>query len=84
MDLRPFGPLDLDVPVVGIGTWQMEFSDRETAIGAIRHAIELGLTHVDTAEIYGRGAVEEIVGEAIAGYRGDVFLASKIHPDPAT
>ena len=84
MDLRPFGPLDLDVPVVGIGTWQMEFSDRETAIGAIRHAIELGLTHVDTAEIYGRGVVEEIVGEAIAGYRGDVFLASKIHPDHAT
>jgi diketogulonate reductase-like aldo/keto reductase len=62
----------------------METNDRPSAIVAIRRAIELGLVHIDTAEIYGRGIVEELVGEAIAGYRGDVFLASKIHPDHAT
>lgn len=84
MDLRRFGPLERTVPVIGLGTWQMESNDRESAILAIHRAIERGLVHIDTAEIYGRGAVEELVGEAIAGYRGDVFLASKIHPDHAT
>ncbi len=84
MDLRQFGPLGRRVPVIGLGTWQMERNDREAAIVAIRRAIDRGLLHIDTAEIYGRGAVEELVGEAIAGYRGDVFLASKIHPDHAT
>lgn len=62
----------------------MDADDRETAILAIRRAIDLGITHIDTAEIYARGVVEEIVGEAIAGYRAEVFLASKIHPDHAT
>lgn len=72
------------MPSLGLGTWRMEADDREQAILAMRRAIELGLTHIDTAEIYGKGAVEELVGEAIAGYRGDVFLATKIHPDHAT
>lgn len=72
------------MPVVGLGTWQMEGDERERAIVAIRRAIDRGLVHIDTAEIYGRGSVEELVGEAIAGYRGAVFLASKIHPDHAT
>lgn len=84
MDLRRFGPLTRRVPVIGLGTWQMEGGDRESAIVSIRRAIEKGLVHIDTAEIYGRGVVEEIVGESIAGYRGDVFLASKIHPEHAT
>lgn len=84
MDLRRFGPLARRVPVIGLGTWQMERGDREAAIVAIRRAIDRGLVHIDTAESYGRGAVEEIVGESIAGYRGDVFLASKIHPEHAT
>ncbi|MBX3204697.1 MAG: aldo/keto reductase [Labilithrix sp.] len=84
MQRRRFGPLDVDVPVIGLGTWQMEADDRDSAIRAIRRAIDAGMTHVDTAEIYGRGAVEDIVGEAIAGIRGEVFLASKVHPDQAT
>jgi diketogulonate reductase-like aldo/keto reductase len=81
---RRFGSLDVDVPIVGLGTWQMERDDREQCIRAIRRAIDLGMTHIDTAELYGRGRVEEIVGEALAGYRNDVFLASKVHPDHAT
>ena len=84
MELRRFGPLERRVPVVGLGTWRMESDDRDAAIVAIRRGIEAGVTHIDTAEIYGKGAVEDIVGEALAGYRSEVFLASKIHPDHAT
>ena len=84
MQKRRFGPLDVDVPIVGLGTWQMERDDREDCIQAIRRAIDLGMTHIDSAELYGRGRVEEVVGEALAGYRNDVFLASKVHPDHAT
>ncbi|MBS2019712.1 MAG: aldo/keto reductase [Deltaproteobacteria bacterium] len=84
MKLRAFGATPNRVPVVGLGTWHMEKDDRESAIAAIRRAIELGMTHVDTAEIYGAGAVEELVGEAIAGYRSEVFLATKVHPEHAT
>src|SRR5688572_29966336 len=62
----------------------MEQSDREAVIHAIRRAIDRGLSHIDTAEIYGQGVVEEVVGEALAGYRAEVFLASKVHPDHAT
>jgi aryl-alcohol dehydrogenase-like predicted oxidoreductase len=75
--LRRFGPLDIDVPVIGLGTWQMEADDRDSAIFSIRRAIDLGMTHIDTAELYGRGAVEEIVGEALAGYRSEAFVASR-------
>jgi diketogulonate reductase-like aldo/keto reductase len=81
---RRFGPLDVEVASVGLGTWQMEIDGRDRAVRAIRRAIDRGMTHIDTAESYGGGEVEEIVAEAIAGYRGDVFLASKIHPDHAT
>ncbi len=84
MEQRRFGPLDVEVPVIGLGTWQMEADDRESAILAIRRAIELGARHIDTAEIYGKGAVEELVGEALAGYRGDAFLTTKVHPEQAT
>lgn len=81
---RHFGRLETRVPVVGLGTWQLELGDRDTAHRAIRQAIDLGMTHIDTAEIYGNGEVEEIIGEAITGYRHGVFLASKIHPEHAT
>lgn len=84
METRRFGPLARRVPIVGLGTWQIESGDRDEAVRAIRRAIDLGMTHVDTAEIYGKGDVEDLVGEAIAGYRSEVFLASKIHPDHAT
>ena len=84
MQKRRFGPLDVDVPVIGLGTWRMDLDDRDSAIHAIRRAIDLGMTHIDTAEIYGRGVVEEIVGEALAGYRSEAFLASKVDPNQAT
>jgi diketogulonate reductase-like aldo/keto reductase len=84
MQSRRFGPLALAVPAIGIGTWNMERDDRGAAIAAIRRALDLGMTHVDTAEMYGNGAVETIVGEAIAGRRDEVFLVSKVLPRNAS
>jgi diketogulonate reductase-like aldo/keto reductase len=62
----------------------MEQDRRADAIAAIRRAIELGMTHIDTAEMYGTGRVEEIVGEAIRGLREKVFLVSKVLPSNAS
>jgi diketogulonate reductase-like aldo/keto reductase len=84
MQARPFGPTGRSVPVLGIGTWNMERDDRRSAIAAIRRAIELGMTHVDTAEMYGSGTVETLVGEAITGQRDRVFLVSKVLPSNAS
>ena len=84
MQMRQLGSPGPAVPVFGIGTWNMELDDRRAAIAAIRRAIELGLTHVDTAEMYGSGEVETMVGEAIAGQRDRVFLVSKVLPNNAT
>jgi diketogulonate reductase-like aldo/keto reductase len=73
-----------DIPVIGLGTWNMERDDKAAAIAALRRGLELGLTHIDTAEMYGRGDVEELVGEAIRGHRERVFLVSKVLPSNAT
>lgn len=81
--MRPFGPDRVAVPAVGIGTWMMEQDRRADAVAAIRRAIELGMTHVDTAEMYGTGRVEAIVGEAIQEIRDKVFLVSKVLPSNA-
>lgn len=80
---KPFGATDLQVPAVGQGTWNMERSPR-MSIDALRYGIELGLTHIDTAEIYGDGAVETLVGHALHGLRDRVVLVSKVHPDRAS
>jgi diketogulonate reductase-like aldo/keto reductase len=84
MERRPFGVGGPPVPVLGIGTWMMEQDPRSAAVAAIRRAVELGMTHVDTAEMYGSGRVEEIVGEAIRGIREKVFLVSKVLPSNAS
>ena len=84
MRKRKFGPTGVEVPVLGLGTWNMEGDEPKAAIAAIRRALELGMTHIDTAEMYGSGKVEKLVGEAIAGRRDQVFLASKVLPRNAT
>lgn len=76
---RTFGTTGLKVPVVGQGTWNME-RDAKLSIDALRYGVNLGLTHIDTAEIYGDGAVETLVGEAVHGLRERVTLVSKVHP----
>ena len=73
MERRPFGPARVMVPIIGQGTWRMERDPKES-IAALRRGLDLGLTHIDTAEMYGGGAVEEVVGEAIRGRRDEVFL----------
>lgn len=78
-------PDGIAVPAVGQGTWRMgEDSRRAKAeIAALRAGIELGMTLVDTAEMYGDGATETLVGEALAGLRDRVFLVSKVYPHNA-
>ena len=84
METRPFGPTGREVPVIGQGTWYLEQRDRRTAIDTLRRGIDLGMTHIDTAEMYGSGKAEEIVGEAIEGRRDEVFLVSKVLPQNAS
>lgn len=78
------GPTGMRVPVIGLGTWNMERDDRAQVIRALRRGVELGATHVDTAELYGRGTVEETVGEALVGLRDSVTLVSKVLPSNAS
>jgi len=83
---RVFGWTGVEVPVIGQGTWMIEGArDKEQrAVEALRAGIGLGLTHIDTAEMYGDGRAEELVGQAIAGRRDAVFLASKVLPSHAS
>jgi diketogulonate reductase-like aldo/keto reductase len=74
------------VPVLGQGTWGLgeQNNRRREEIAALRLGLDLGMTLIDTAEMYGDGGAEEVVGEAIAGRRADVFLVSKVLPHHAT
>lgn len=74
------------VPRIGQGTWRMgeEASQRRAEVAALRLGIELGLRLIDTAEMYGEGGAEVVVGEAIAGLREQVLLVSKVYPHNAS
>ncbi|KGC04501.1 MULTISPECIES: aldo/keto reductase [Burkholderia] len=74
------------IPKLGLGTWEMgeRPARRADEIAALREGVELGMTLVDTAEMYGDGATEELVGDALAGLRDDVFLVSKVYPHHAS
>jgi diketogulonate reductase-like aldo/keto reductase len=74
------------IPVLGQGTWHLAEDPRRRAeeIGALRLGIDLGMTLIDTAEMYADGGAEELVGDAIEGRRGEVFLVSKVLPQNAT
>ena len=80
MERRRFGPTDRKVPVIGQGTWYNDNEDPALAIDALRRGLDLGMTHIDTAEMYGSGAAEDIIAVAIAGRRDEVFLVSKVLP----
>lgn len=81
---RIFGATGRSVAAVGQGTWRAEQGDSAQAIAALRRGLDLGLTHVDTAEMYGAGASESLVGSAIKGRRDEVFLVSKVLPENAS
>jgi len=84
MQRRLFGPTGREVAAIGMGTWYFEQADRRTAIGALRRGLDLGMNHIDTAEMYGSGLAEELIGEAIAGRRDEVFVVSKVLPHNAS
>lgn len=83
MEKRIFGLTQKSVSVIGLGTWMME-NDPQGSIEALRRGIAEGADHVDTAEMYGSGRVEEIVGEALEGLRDKIFLVSKVLPSNAS
>lgn len=74
------------VPVLGQGTWRMgeDKSKKKNEVAALRLGIELGMTLVDTAEMYADGGAERVVGEAIADHRDEVFVVTKFYPQNAT
>ena len=66
MQTHHFGPTLRNVSTIGQGTWCIDEAERDTAMIALRCGLDLGLTHIDTAEYYGWGAAEKMVGEVIA------------------
>ena len=84
MRTHSFGPTGWDVPVIGQGTWYIERATRTAAVAALRQGMDLGMTHIDTAEMYGSGQAEQVVAEAIAGRRDKAFLVSKVLPGNAS
>jgi diketogulonate reductase-like aldo/keto reductase len=82
MERRQFGPTKRAIPIIGQGTWQIRAADKRAAIAALQRGIELGMTHLDTAEMY-QGA-EPIIAEAIAGRRDEVYVVSKVLPQHAS
>ncbi|WP_105415735.1 aldo/keto reductase [Neorhizobium sp. T25_27] len=75
-------PSGISVPALGLGTWQMGEDSRKAAleIESLKRGLDLGLTLIDTAEMYGEGGAEKITAQAIAGRRDHVFLVSKVYP----
>src|SRR5246127_3644567 len=82
MRTKTFGPTGQNVSVIGQGTWYIDRGDRKAAVAALRRGIERGMTHIDTAEMYGEA--ELVIAEAIAGQRDDLFLVSKVLPSSAS
>jgi diketogulonate reductase-like aldo/keto reductase len=83
MRTAPFGPKGIDVPIVGQGTWNLERAEEKAAVAALQAGIAAGMTHIDTAELYGGGRAERIVARAIAGRRDEMFVVSKVLPSNA-
>jgi diketogulonate reductase-like aldo/keto reductase len=81
---REFGSTHQQVARIGQGTWKIEASAAVAAAAALRRGLDLGLTHIDTAEMYGSGASERVIAKAIEGRRDEVFLVSKVLPANAS
>ena len=82
MQFRRFGPTERDVAIVGQGTWEIDNSKREIAVAALRRGLDEGMSHIDTAEMY--GDAELLIADAISGRRDEVFLVSKVLPHNAS
>lgn len=79
-------PAGETIPAMGLGTWHMgeRIGDPAAEAKALSHGLDLGITVIDTAEMYGRGGAERVVGEAIKGRRDEVFIVSKVMPHNAS
>lgn len=84
MHTRPFGPSGQPVTIIGQGSWYIDEANRAQAVAALQAGLDAGMNHIDTAEMYGSGAAEAVVGEAIRGHREQVFLVSKVLPSNAS
>lgn len=73
-----------EVPRIGQGSWNVELDDRAATVAALRAGVDAGLTHIDTAELYGGGYAEEVIAEALADRREQLFLVSKVMPSNAS
>ncbi|MBX9650526.1 MAG: aldo/keto reductase [Xanthobacteraceae bacterium] len=82
MRQQKFGRKGPDVSVIGQGTWYLDRGDRKSAVAALRRGVDLGMTHIDTAEMY--GDAELVIADAIEGQRDDLFLVSKVLPSNAS
>ncbi len=82
MQTRVFGPTGRATSVIGQGTWYIDRGDHATAAAALRRGLDLGMTHIDTAEMY--GDAELVIADAIEGRRDEVFLVSKVLPSNAS
>lgn len=82
MQHKPFGKTGQQVSVIGQGTWYIDHGDRASAVAALHKGLDLGMTHIDTAEMY--GDAELVVADAISGRRDEVFLVSKVLPSNAS
>jgi diketogulonate reductase-like aldo/keto reductase len=89
MEHKKLGRSDTEIPVIGMGTWNVappdtyapSHVDEPAVIEALKAGIEMGLTHIDTAEMYGDGRAEKLVGKAIRGKRDRIFVATKVEPE---
>lgn len=82
MKTREFGPTGREISAIGQGTWYIDRGDRASAVAALKRGLDLGMTHIDTAEMY--DDAELVVADAIAGRRDEVFLVSKVLPSNAS
>jgi diketogulonate reductase-like aldo/keto reductase len=82
MKHKKFGTTGHDVSAIGQGTWYIDRGDRKSAVAALRRGLDLGMTHIDTAEMY--GDAEPVIAEAIAGRRDETYLVSKVLPSNAS
>src|SRR3954451_14946065 len=82
MNTTPFGKTGASVSVIGQGTWYLDHGDRKRAIAALQRGLDLGMTHIDTAEMY--GDAELVIADAITGRRDGLFLVSKVLPSNAS
>ncbi|VIO69994.1 aldo/keto reductase [Bradyrhizobium ivorense] len=82
MQTKKFGKSGPQIPVIGQGTWYLDRGDRKAAVAALQRGIDAGMTHIDTAEMY--GDAELVIADAIAGQREKLFLVSKVLPSNAS